>query len=362
MKKIIFLLPVVLLAAAGYAQQSKKPLAIGDDAPEFKVAHWLKNASRATVERGNVNVVEFWATWCGPCLAGVPHLSKIAEEYQSKEVKVFGISVLERRTTDLDSLKRFMLGAKGQQMHYIVGADDSNKFMSTNWMRATGHGGIPFAMVVDKQGKIAWMGHPLLMDKPLEQIVNGSWDLGVARARYLEDKRLDSIDNSIIPHFNTFMGKDYASGLMAIDSLLKREPALKYRYYTAHFTFACLLMTDPGQAVAYARKAWAANDIPNWKGVSDMVGYGLSKGKQFPASVYQLAVDALDAQLSHYPWAMNFPTTYDEMAGYEYLSGNSGKAVEYENKAIDLVKNDPKQDGSQLAKLQGNLTKYKGTN
>ena len=49
--------------------------------------------------------------------------------------------------------------------------------MAKNWMTAAGQEGIPTAFIVNKEGKIAWIGHPMEMDKPLEKIVAGTWDL-----------------------------------------------------------------------------------------------------------------------------------------------------------------------------------------
>jgi hypothetical protein len=49
--------------------------------------------------------------------------------------------------------------------------------------------------------------------------------------------------------------------------------------------------------------------------------------------VYVLGVDALQAQLDHYPWSMNFAETYEEMAVFEMSAGDKGKAEEYKKKA-----------------------------
>lgn len=348
-----------MVAAEVGITQPSKPLIIGDDAPEFKVAYWLKGSPGSGVELGKVSVVEFWATWCAPCIGNFPHLSKIAEEYKSRGVRVFGVSIDERKGVGLDSLEKFVSGPKGQNMHYIVGADDTLKYMSTYWKKATGQRGIPFAMIVNKDGKIAWMGHPILIDHPLKQIVDDNWDLKKAKTKYMEDKRLDSIDASIITRFNAYVKPETsAQGLLAVDSLLKKEPALKYREYTAHYTFVYLLNTDPEKAVAFARETWLANDIPAWFRVSDMVSYTIYKKLQMPASVYLLGADALQAQIDHYPWSMDNPATYDMLAEFYFYAGEKDKAVAAEKKAIESTAGRKDVTEKQLTEFKERLKKY----
>ncbi|WP_442591810.1 hypothetical protein ACSBL2_11335 [Pedobacter sp. AW31-3R] len=170
------------------------------------------------------------------------------------------------------------------------------------------------------------MGHPVTIDEPLAQIVAGKWDIAKRALEVEEEKRLKKIDGSIIPQFNAYLPqKQYTSALAAIDSLLKKEPALKYAYYTGHYTFLSLLNTDPEKAVTYAREAWAANAIPNWKSVSDAIYTANKREVKLPAPAYLLGVEALQAQLDNYPWSMNFPETYKEIAGLYLKAGNQEK-------------------------------------
>jgi len=358
MRKAIITFFVASFTITGFAQNTK--LIVGDDAPKFSVAYWLKG-NPGGIEKGKVTIVEFWATWCAPCIGNFPHLSKVAEEYTAKGVNVFGISIDERKGVGLDSLQRFVAGPKGQKMHYTVGADDTLKYMSKNWKGATGQRGIPFAMIVDKNGKIAWMGHPMTIDKPLEQIVSGNWDLKVQRAKFIEDKRLDSIDVSIISNFNQYTKPERSGqGLLVLDSLLKKEPALKYREYTAHYTFVYLLNTNPEKAVAAARETWAHMDIPTWTRVSDMVAYTISKNMKMPTSVYVLGADALQEQIDHYPWAMDNAKTYDELADFYYHANDKEKAIAAENKAVEKAKEtSAATDEKLLADYTEKLNKYK---
>ena len=97
MKKALTVAAVTVLAGTAYAQSTKtdaqtKPaqaapaqtLNIGDKAPAINVETWVKGEPITGYESGRVYVVEFWATWCGPCIAQMPHLSQIARTYKDK--------------------------------------------------------------------------------------------------------------------------------------------------------------------------------------------------------------------------------------------------------------------------------------
>ena len=97
---------------------------IGDSAPPLRVRAWLKGGPVHHFKRDNVYVVEFWATWCGPCKAEMPQLTAMASEYKDK-VTFIGVDVFEKKTTSLEKIRAFV-DSMGHGMDYEVAAEDSN--------------------------------------------------------------------------------------------------------------------------------------------------------------------------------------------------------------------------------------------
>ncbi len=144
-------------------------LKVGDKAPALTIEEWIKGQKIEKFESGKIYVVEFWATWCGPCKESIPHLTKLQKDFKSRNVTVIGVASSEHAKTEklkLDGLKNFVK-AKADGMNYTVGYD-SDSSMSKDWMAPAGQNGIPCAFIVGTDGKIAWIGHP--MDGMDEQV------------------------------------------------------------------------------------------------------------------------------------------------------------------------------------------------
>ncbi|WP_192384184.1 TlpA disulfide reductase family protein, partial [Mesorhizobium silamurunense] len=74
-------------------------LRIGSPAPSIKVENWLRGEPLTSFQTGKVYIVEFWATWCGPCVDGMPHLMQLQEKYKESGVEIVGVAASEDAPT-----------------------------------------------------------------------------------------------------------------------------------------------------------------------------------------------------------------------------------------------------------------------
>lgn len=172
------LIAAALLFIALPARVSAEGLSVGDAAPKLEVKEFVKGEPVKELEKGKTYVVEFWATWCGPCIQTIPHLTELQKKH--KDVTFIGVSISE---PDQKRVKPFV-EKMGDKMDYRVACDlvkeGQEGAMSKHWMSAAGQNGIPTAFIVNGDNKVAWIGHPSQMEKPLDQIVSGKYDLAKA--------------------------------------------------------------------------------------------------------------------------------------------------------------------------------------
>lgn len=130
----------------------------GRKGPELFAQEWLTGKPDTD---GRVIVAEFWATWCGPCVKGIPHLNELQAAFP-EEVVVVGISdePSSKVRPAIDKLR----------MRYTVATDQSRRMRQMIQNR-----GIPHAIVMSPDGIVRWQGHPAMLEQEtLAQIVRAS--------------------------------------------------------------------------------------------------------------------------------------------------------------------------------------------
>lgn len=167
------------IALALAACCSLRAASLGETAAPLEIAEWIKGdaVDLAAVKGKKVVVVEFWATWCGPCKVSIPHLTEMQKKYENRGVVIIGVSDEEA------SKVRPFVNEQGDKMNYTV-AIDRNRATSAAYMEKYGQNGIPHAFVIDKEGRIAWHGHPMSgLERVLDQLASNTFDLGLEQKR-----------------------------------------------------------------------------------------------------------------------------------------------------------------------------------
>jgi len=126
---------------------------VGQKTPNLVIEKWISPIPQL---QGKFIVIDFWATWCGPCRISIPHMNELAAKYAEKIV-IIGLS------KETESTIRAFRG-----MEYYSAIDTRGRLQA-----AVGARGIPNVIIVDPQGIVCWQGHPgnlseVIIDKLIE--------------------------------------------------------------------------------------------------------------------------------------------------------------------------------------------------
>ncbi len=224
---------LVLAPLARGAEKAEVTLKPGDAAPPLYIGKWVKGEPVKELEKGKVYVMEFWATWCGPCVAAMPHVTEMQKKYADQGVIVIGVNVWERDT----SLTEPFVAKQGDRMGYRVAMEEPDPEqanggkMAAVWMKAAGRNGIPCSFIIDCEGKVAWIGHPMSMEGPLSKVVAGTFDVA-AQAKL--DQQMESLQKDFS---EAARAKDYDKALAVLDQLGALDPSMAKMYGSTRLTF-----------------------------------------------------------------------------------------------------------------------------
>lgn len=224
------------LSVSGVAQAKLK---VGDPAPKLSIANWVKGSpvDLTKAKPDDVFVVEFWATWCGPCRQSIPHISEMQEHFRSRGATFIGISNENKQT-----VQKFLKSGYNSKMRYTVAIDAKNQ-TNKDWMRAAGQQGIPCAFVV-KGGTVRWIGHPMAgLDMQVAELVGDTKYAEQMKARTVLEEKIQKAASA----------ENWEEVLSGVNGVLKLEPEnLSYRFAKYHLLIAKLKRSEEASKVGQA--------------------------------------------------------------------------------------------------------------
>jgi thiol-disulfide isomerase/thioredoxin len=129
------------LATMAFAQGDPSSKLIGKPAPKAKYTTFDGKSTTLAAHKGKVILLDFWATWCGPCKASMPMVQRLAKQFAGKQVVVLGVSTSEE-------IKDAIAYVKKNKFTYSFGGNGDE--LAT----AFGVSGIPQLYIIDKKGVV----------------------------------------------------------------------------------------------------------------------------------------------------------------------------------------------------------------
>lgn len=326
---------------------------IGDPAPALKTGDWVKGKKFEKFEKGKVYVVEFWATWCGPCKTSIPHLTELAKA--NKDVQFLGVSVWEGEDGPNKGGVTKFVKDMGATMDYNVAIDTAENTMATTWMEAANQNGIPTAFII-KDGMVAWIGHPMELDEPLKKVKSKDFDVAKAKeSANKEAEQMKKIEAVVSEMQEALQGGDFTAAFAAMDKLYALVPE---EQKNSILSLKLSLMWDVDGAGAEKLA----------------MGYLGKEFKDDPMALNEVAWGLVDPEAEredkHIPVALAFAkravevtkekdeNILDTLALSYFYNGDKKLAVDTQKKAIKVLKEKGSVDPEVLKEFESRLKQF----
>jgi peroxiredoxin len=358
---------LILLAALSLcARLGAQTLTIGSNAPLLAITHWMKGEDVTTFVPGQVYVLEFWATWCAPCVANMDHLSAVQERFRNRGVHVIGLSDEPLQTTVRFLVRRYgpEKVSQDERIRYAL-ATDPDRSVHEAYFEAAGLRGIPAVFVIGKSGQVEWIGHPADMDPVLEAVVAGTWDRQAHREAALREQEASKEFREARAAFDGALRDERWDDALLALHVLERSPDEGDLYMPAIAGILLSRKQDYEAGLAYvhrvAKEHWDDNA---W--LLCQMAWLLSGNDQFPIDAQHLDLDSALRYAQRAAELDPLDYHFTLLATIHDRRGEAGQAVAAQQQAIDalaakrpkILDSELERFGEELAGLRRTLAEY----
>lgn len=340
-------------------------MTIGSKAPAIDIEHWVSDGDgqfphTTKLDSGKVYIVEFWATWCAPCIAAMPHLSETQQKYADQGVQLISVSrePLETVETFLEKPVRNDKDKTYRELTSTYSLTcDPDRSTFEDYFQAAGQTGIPCAFIVGKSGLIEWIGHPMRMEDPLEQVLADKWDREAFGVEFAAAQKKKWLQAELSRNFRTALNLANAGksdeAIKIFDTLIANE-----EYEAQHGRLkqarAGILITTSGEDAESLMTQYIADhgdDASALAAISRDVLTAKLQRKELPDSVFALAAEAANKAVESNPDELGFLYL---LAQWQKANGETEQAIKTTETAIELAT-------KQNSRLAGMLTQFLAT-
>ncbi len=339
----------VVFSASAFAQT----LSLGDAMPTIgDDANWLQGSPVSAWEEGQIYVLDFWATWCGPCIASIPHINELSQKHADDGVNVIGMAIWPREgMTPTDEYVQ----ERGDEMSYRIAEDVGGK-LAERYMRATGSNGIPTIMIVNRAGQLVWKGHPMSgFDDALESVIDGTFDLNAAKKLAAIEKQGKEILATVREKQNAQDWDGVVAGYRQVVEL-DGFPFAAYYGYQAFTTLASSERANsPEQAYTYAGHLMErfAGDEEVFSHMAQFIAEGPIADE---SRDLDLALKLAETGVKNAPASEALP--HAMLASVHHARGEHAAAIKAQTKAVEIATNE-KADPRMVKEFEAALDEYK---
>jgi len=304
----------------------------GAPAPPLAIKRWvLGDPVRVVGQAGeHIYVIAFWATWAKPSTESLLALAGMQRDFKDANVQVIAISdePVERVEAFVKNYPEFT------RLNLRIAVDnDSNTTIA--YMKAAGRKPLPHVFVINKEGILAWQGHPLEVQAVIEKVIDGSYKI----RRPGEPPEPEHADPELVKKIEEAdKAENWSTALDLSDELLAKFPDTVEveDALTLKFTILYTHLKDDTAAEDFARDVIKTH-ADKYRALNNIAWTLMTGGNAEDLDRRWPELAHLAARLAYGATEGRRPAIVDTYARSLYLLGYVGDAVHYQRRAVGIV-------------------------